>query len=166
MFKKILKFRKYDGTKIINPSDYVKTWVKAHPHGNVTIGCDSQEYSRHIKYAVTIVMHNVDENGIGHGAHVIYATIVNKDKNIKKDVYSRLWAETEYTIEAAKMLKDCGKKIVIHLDYNSNESAYSNTLYDTGIGFFKGMGYEVYGKPHAFVATHTADDLCRRGKNK
>ena len=159
-------FRKFDGTKIVDVNKYVKDWVTVHPYGNVTIGCDSQTHSRWVKYAISIVMHNVDENGIGHGAHVIYSTVVDKNKSTKKDVYSKLWAETEYTMLAAELLKDCGKKVVVHLDYNSKESEYSNMLYASGIGYVKGLGYEAFGKPHAWCATHTADALCRTAPKK
>jgi len=158
-----LVFKKYNGTIIKNVHEYVKYWVEEHPYGTVSIGCDSQEHARYIKYAVTIVMHYKDESGIGHGGHVISATYADNSKNMKSDIYTKLWAETEITIEVAKMVGDIGIKPVIHLDYNSDESEYSHVLYNAGIGFCKGMGYEAQGKPYAYAASHTADRIAKSG---
>jgi len=156
-----LSFQKYDGSKIENVHEYVKQWVKENPFGNVIIGCDSQEHARYIKYAVTIVMHFRDETGQGHGGHVIYATFQDHSKNMKSDIYTKLWAETEVTMEAAKAVGDIGKKPSIHLDYNSDENQYSHVLYNAGLGFCKSMGYEAFGKPYAWVATATADRVAK-----
>lgn len=107
-------------------------------------------------------MHRIDENGMGKGAHVIYATYLDRDKNVKTDFYTKLWAEAEYTIKAVQMFDNCNKKIEVHLDYNSDDSAYSNVLYKTGIGYAKGMGYEAKGKPYAWAASHVADGICKK----
>ena len=156
-----LKFHKFDGTYIDNVSEYVDKWVKEHPHCSVTIGCDSQKHSRHIQYAVSIVMHNVDEYGIGKGAHCIYATVIDKNKQLKKDIYTKLWGEVVIAVEAAKIIEKCGKKITIHLDYNSDESYMSNVLYSSGIGYASSFGFKAYGKPDAFCASIVSDKLCR-----
>ena len=167
-----LEFKKYDGTLIKDVHEYVKYWVEENPHGTVTIGCDSQEHSRYIKYAVTIVMHHRSaiegKNGEvtyhGHGGHVIFASYHDHTKNMKSDIYTKLWAETEVTIEVAKLIGDIGVKPVIHLDYNSDETQYSHVLYNAGIGFAKGMGFEAFGKPYAWAASHTADKIAKGGR--
>lgn len=159
--KNKLIFKKINETIIKDVNQYVKNWVTNHPYGEVTIGCDSQQHTSYIKYSTVIVMHTIDEFGIGHGAHVISSSIIDKSKNVKSDIYTKLWAEAEYTLQAAQMLDGCTKNIKIHLDYNSKESEYSNVLYAAGIGFIKGMGYEAEGKPHAWAATHVADDICK-----
>lgn len=156
-----LVWKKYDGTLIKNVSDYVKNWTENHIYGSVTIGCDSQEHSKYIKYSVSICMHDVDESGIGHGAHVIFASFYDKDKNMKTNIYTKLWAEAEISVEAALQLKDCKMKIMVHLDYSSDENRYSNILYKAGIGYVKGMGFDALGKPHAWAATHVGDSLCK-----
>lgn len=172
----LLVFKKFDGSVIQDVNKYVKDWVKENPYGTVTIGCDSQEFARYVKYAVVIVMHIKDRYDVGHGAHVIDTIIFDKDMKTrhgfipKKDgskefdtsrLHSKLWKEVELTIQVAQMLDGCNKKIIIHLDYNSKESEVSNALYASGIGFAQGMGYEAYGKPWAWASTHTADALCR-----
>jgi|AntAceMinimDraft_16_1070373.scaffolds.fasta_scaffold63038_1 predicted RNase H-related nuclease YkuK (DUF458 family) len=156
-----LIFKKVDETIIKDVNQYVKDWVIDHPYGEVTIGCDSQQHTHYIKYSIVIVMHVVDEFKIGHGAHVISSSITDRSKNLKSDIYSKLWAEAEYTIKAAQMIDGCTKDIKIHLDYNSKETEYSNVLYSAGLGYVKGMGYEAEGKPHAWAATHVADDICK-----
>jgi len=177
-----LAFRKLDGTAIGNVSQYVKNWITEYPYGEIIIGCDSQEHSRYVKYAIVIVMHVFFESKydnpdrVGNGAHVIKAIIFDKNyktpkgamkiKEGRRDfntstIHGRLWKEVELTIEAAQMLEGCQKKIMIHIDYNSDESAASHTLYASGIGYANGMGYEAKGKPFSYVATHTADRLCR-----
>jgi len=168
MTNKELVFKKIDGTVIDDVSKYVKDWIVEHPYADVTIGCDSQAFARYIKYSVVIVMHMFHESKesnpqrTGNGAHVISATIIDKDRSLKSDLYTKLWAEAMYTVQAAQMLDNCVKNVTIHLDYNSKEDAYSNVLYASGIGFVKGMGYEAVGKPYAWAATHAADDLCKR----
>jgi len=159
-----LVFKKYDGTVIEDVQVYVKEWVRENPHGTVTIGCDSQEHARYIKYAVSIVMHFKDATGHGHGGHVIDAVFIDNSKNMKSDVYTKLWAETEITIEVAKMVGNIGRTIKVHLDYNSDEKEYSHVLYNAGIGYVKSLGYEAYGKPYAWAASHTADRVAKSGR--
>jgi uncharacterized protein len=160
-----LKFHKFDGTFIENVNEYVKLWIKEHPYCTVTIGCDSQEHARHIQYAVTICLHNKDRYGIGHGAHVVVAQYKDSNRNMKSDIYTKLWGEAELTIEAAQMIESAAlefhKKITIHLDYNSDENEYSNVLYAAGIGYAQSMGFEAVGKPWAYAASSVADRYCR-----
>ena len=170
-----LVFKKFDGTVIEDVNKYVKDWVMENPYGTVTIGCDSQEFARYVKYAIVIIMHFKDKYDIGHGAHVISAILFDKDMKTKygyvekggsKDfdtsrLYNKLWKEAELTIQAAQMLQGCDKKIRIHLDYNSKEEEVSNALYASGIGYATSFGYEAYGKPWAWCSTHVADALCR-----
>jgi len=164
--KATLTFKKQDGTVIKDIHEYVKYWVEENPYGEITIGCDSQEHSKFIKYAVSIVMHYRDEMGMGHGGHVISAVYVDNSKTMKSDIYTKLWAETEITIEVAKIVGDIGKKPVIHLDYNSDEGEYSHVLYNAGLGYCKGLGYEAMGKPWAWCASHTADKIAKSGRMK
>ena len=159
-----LIFKKYDGTLIKDVHEYVKTWVKDNPCGTVTIGCDSQEHSRYIKYAVTIVMHYKDAYGIGHGGHVIYASFQDNSKNMKSDVFTKLWAETEITLEAARQMGDVGIKPVIHLDYNSDATKYSHVLYSAGIGYCAAAGYQAFGKPDAWASSSCSDRLAKSGR--
>ena len=169
MEKHSLDWRKYDGTPIEDVTSYVKDWVTKWPNGEIMIGCDSQEHTKHIKYSVSINMHMVDKYGMGRGGHVIFANVIDRSKNMKSDLYSKLWTEAELSVQAAQEL-DLDKKIklVIHLDYNSKEEKYSHVLYNAGIGYVKGMlGIEdVYGKPDAWAATHSSDAICKNKQAK
>jgi predicted RNase H-related nuclease YkuK (DUF458 family) len=171
-----LNFKKFDGTVIKDINQYVKDWAAKNPYGDVVIGCDSQEHARYVKYAVAIVMHAKDKYGMGKGAHVIKAVIVDKSHKTPKfarkiengkinfdttALQGKLWKEVELTIQAAQMLSNCDLKIKVHVDYNSDDKAASHILYASGIGFANGMGFEAEGKPHAWAATHVADSLCR-----
>ena len=171
-----LVFRKFDGTLIEDVNTYVKNWSKENPYGQVIIGCDSQEHSKYVTYAIAIVMHYKDRWGGGHGAHVIKSVMKDykfrtpdgtlKIKNGKKSfdtsvLQGKLWREVELTVQAAKLLKDCDLKIRIHVDYNSKENEMSNVLYASGIGYAQGMGFEAEGKPYAWAASKVADALCR-----
>lgn len=158
-----LVFKKFDGTLIKDVNKYVNDFIVENPYTDITIGCDSQEHAKYIKYSVVIVMHRKDKYGGGHGAHVINANYIDKSKTIKSDIYSKLWAEAELTIETAKMLDldNYSNSIKVHLDYNSKEEEYSNVLYSAGIGYVKGMGFEAFGKPHAWAASNVADGFCK-----
>lgn len=173
---KDLEFRKFDGTPIEDVNAYVSNWAKENPYGQIIIGCDSQEHTRYVTYAIAIVMHFKDKWGGGHGAHAIKCVIKDtkhktppgmlKIKDGKKSfdtsvLQGKLWKEVEYTIQTAKMLDGCDLKIKIHVDYNSDEGEMSNVLYAPGVGYAQGMGYEAEGKPHAWAASKVADALCR-----
>ena len=100
-----LKWRKYDGTFIENISEYVQKWIEKWPDGEIMIGCDSQEHSRYIKYSVSINMHMIDPYGIGRGGHIVFANFIDHSKNIKSDLYSKLWTEAELSVAAADSLE-------------------------------------------------------------
>jgi len=163
IIERTLIFKKIDGEIINDVNNYVNNYIKENPYIDITIGCDSQEHSKYIKYSVVIVMHKLDKYGVGHGAHVINANYIDTSKTIKSDIYSKLWVEAELTIQTAQMLnlKNYFKNIKIHLDYNSKEEEFSNVLYSSGMGFVKGMGFEAYGKPYAWAASSVADRNCR-----
>jgi len=178
-----LQFKKQDGTLIPDVNQYVKDWIKDYPHGEVYIGCDSQEYSGHVSYAVVIVMHrfiesakeNPDRNG--KGAHVIISKIRDTENKTPKNNYTydkngkkhfntsilapKLWKEVELSIEAAKLLDIGRERVKIHIDYNSKEDTGSHMLYASGLGYVEGMGYEAVGKPGANVASIIADWFAR-----
>ena len=165
-----LEWKKYNGHKINNVAQYVKTWSDNNPHGQIIIGCDSQVHRKCIKYSVSICLHMIDENKIGHGAHVIFANHFDTNKALRKDVMQKLWVETLISMEAAEEVKSLFTKddpqIEVHLDYNSDPQYYSNSLYKNGIGIFEGMGYKAYGKPYAFGASHASDALCKNKQAK
>lgn len=169
---KKLDWKKYDGTPIPDVKSYLQAWMAEWPLGEIMIGCDSQAHTSHIKYSVTLNMHMIDEGGIGKGGHIIFANILDTTKSIKNDLYTKLWAEVEYSVMAAQEIdaENLGARIIIHLDYNSKPEKYSNVLYSGGLGYVRGMlpyqNVEVYGKPDAWAASHSADALCKNKQAK
>ena len=197
-----LVFKNYKGEVIENVEQYIADWVTENPHGSIMVGCDSQAHTKYIKYSVSICLHMKDESGLGHGAHVIFSNYIDSDRNLKTDIYTKLWAEAELSVNAAIKARkgletvkseiqshneavmhsafneglepeDCGglrddidMKVVVHLDFSSDEDRYSNVLYSSGIGFVRGMGFEAYGKPDAWAASHTSDALCKNKQAK
>lgn len=152
-------FKDISGNEIQDLQDYVTKWVKKNEDSEIFIGCDSQEYKERITYAVSVCLYR-----IGNGAHVI----VKKEHEYKKEGYDslknilpKLWNEVVKSVEVAETLKDVGKKITIHLDYNSSKNDKSNQLYESGIGFVKSLGFLAEGKPDAWSATKVADKYCR-----
>lgn len=162
-----LIFKKEDGIIIDNVEKYVKDWAQENPYGNIIIGCDSQIHGRKIKYSVVICMHYKDAAGQGHGAHVISCNIWEKRLKMskKEEMPYKLWKEAEYVLQVAQMIDNDDevfkKRISVHLDFNSNETAGSNIVYHSGLGLIRGMGYAAIGKPNAPIASHTADHYCR-----
>ena len=78
------------------------------------------------------------------------------------DKWTRLWKETEYSIEVAEWLKEKIKvKIQIDLDYNLDEKHFSSKLVQASKGWATSLGYEVNLKPDMQVATRAADYQCR-----
>lgn len=166
MEKKLI-FKKITGEVIENVEQYVKDWTKNNPFGRVIIGCDSQIHGRRVKYSIAIVMHYIDRVGGGHGGHVLIADIWEKRmaKSPLEEMPSKLWKEAEYVLIAAQMVDGNDeifkKRITLHLDYSDNAKDKSNIMFAAGLGYLTGMGYNAEGKPHAYVATHTADAFCR-----
>jgi len=155
------EFQKYTGERIEDINEYVKAFMKDNPHTKILIGCDSQEHSRYIKYSVNIIMHRFDAAGIGHGGHAVFAPVIDKNKNMKSDIFTKLWSEVVHVVNVARLIGDIGVKPVIHLDYNSDENEYSNVLYSAGIGYAKAFGFEAYGKPDAWVASIVCDRVVK-----
>jgi len=165
--EKNLTFKRLSGELIEDVETYVKNWTKENPYGSVIIGCDSQMHGRRIKYSVAIVMHRIDNMGIGHGAHVLIADMWEKRKTSSpiEEMPSKLWKEAELTLIAAQMVdgndEAFKKRLMLHLDFSNNAKDKSNMMFASGLGYLEGMGYRAEGKPHAYVATHTADAFCR-----
>jgi len=147
------KFIQTNGKVIDDLFGYVKEWVEKHPISEIHIGCDSQEVSGKVNYVTAICLYQ-----LGKGAHIIY-----KKERVPaiNNMYTKLWPEVVKAVEAAEMLKDIGMRIVVHVDYNSDKTEKSNSLYESGLGYIKSMGFEATGKPNAWAASKCADNYCR-----
>lgn len=136
------------------------------PQSLVYIGCDSQRYMDkqsiwHASYSTAVVIHNIDDNGIGHGARVFIETIRMVDyDNHKSRPFSRMMQECYLAVEAYQQLEEelLEYGVEIHLDINKSEMHGSNVALGAAVGYAKGVtGRPVKTKPDAFAASFVAD---------
>jgi len=147
-------FKKFGGQKIQDVSLYVKEYLEKYPDVKVYIGTDSVQMRLATTYATAICLWH-----IGNGAHVIFE---RQRLEKTRDLFTRLWKETEISIKIANKLRDSiGVESIIDLDINPSEKYKSNMAHDAAMGMVKGYGFEARSKPDAWAATCAADLLCR-----
>jgi predicted RNase H-related nuclease YkuK (DUF458 family) len=146
-------FRTVDGVPV-NVINHTLEILKKYPTVVVHIGTDSQTKSRKTKYS-TVIAYRYGSRGV----HYIYC--MNIFPKIR-DTFTRLFKEAELSLEIATWLSDqINLKIEIDMDYNSDESRFSNKLVDQAKGWALGLGYKVNIKPNNQIATKAADHHCR-----
>lgn len=152
-----MKFKKLTENKGFEVAEYCKQYLKDREGLDIKIylGCDSQNRGNWTTYATTIVFH-VQETG----CHVIY----KKEKlPVINDMWTRLWAEAERSIETAVYLRDAGITIdTIDLDYNIDPSHKSNKLVAAAVGYVESLGFKARVKPDLLPAVYAADDIAHK----
>ena len=79
-----------------------------------------------------------------------------------KDIWTRLWKETELSIQIAQELKSNKKiSLEIDMDYNEDNRFYSNKLVSVAKGWANSLGFKVNIKPYRQIATSAADYLSK-----
>jgi predicted RNase H-related nuclease YkuK (DUF458 family) len=168
-------FKLLNGKEIDNLGDYIRNYYNQNPKIKIYVGTDSIQNGKFTKYVTTVAMlhpEHIDENGkfhFGSGVHLVY-----RRQNIKKikDVYTRLFHETELSIELANYVHDSLKNIwksptnnkkipIVHLDFNAEPNFKSYQVYDVSMGYISGLGFEVFSKPSAWCASVASDWLCK-----
>ena len=141
----------------------------------VYIGCDS---SRHkdangdwmANYTTAIVVHNIDENGIGRGARVFCDSHTLRDYDQKHDrPMMRMMQEAYHAVEAYQQLEDelILREVEVHLDVNGDPKHGSNCAMKATMGYVRGVtGRDVLIKPYAFAASYAADHGVRGKFNR
>lgn len=147
------KFRKSDGTYLLDVKQYVEDWINHHPNCELHVGCDSKRRGNNVKYAVSICLRD-----LGNGVHELHANTIIKDIS---DNFTRLWEEVHMSVELAKELNTIGKPITVHVDFNSEPQFLSNRLYEASMGFIKSYGYKAISKPNAWAASSGAHGHCQ-----
>ena len=136
------------------------------PQARIYIGCDSQRYMDkqsiwHASYSTAVVVHNIDDNGVGHGARVFIETVRMVDyDNHKSKPFSRMMQECYLAVEAYQQLEEelLEYGVEIHLDINKSAMHGSNVALNAAVGYAKGVtGRPVMTKPDAFAASFVAD---------
>jgi len=142
-----------DGSRV-DLDEYVIRMKANHPNVEIYVGCDSQNYSGYTVYVTTVLFRFSSQ-----GAQVIY--LKEKVDRIR-DMWTRLWAETERSIQLAVHLKStCGVSVKqIDMDYNSDPNYPSNKLISPAMGYAESYGFTAKTKPSLLMATWAANVLC------
>jgi predicted RNase H-related nuclease YkuK (DUF458 family) len=167
-------FKMFGGKEIEDLGEYLRNYYERNPRIRVYVGTDSLQNGKYTKYVTTICMvhpEHIDEKGMFHygtGVHVIYR---RENLNRIRDIFTRLWHETELSFEVAQLvhesLKDVWKQPlniekvpIVHLDFSSQPKYKSHQAHDVSVGYIKGNGFHVETKPNAWCATVASDWLC------
>jgi uncharacterized protein len=147
-------FRKVSGERV----DVVKHTLeilKDNPNVEIHIGTDSQNKKHETRYA-TVIAYHYNSRGVHYIVHTQRVNRIN-------DIFTRLWKETELSLEVAEWLSQhiSNIKIQIDMDYNSDEDHKSNKLISACQGWATSLGYKVNVKPFSQIATHAADHHCQ-----
>ncbi len=169
-------FKLLGGKGIDNLGEYLRKYYIENPNVKFYVGTDSLQNGKYTKYVTTVAMRHpehTDENGhfhYGSGVHLVF-----KKENVTRirDIFTRLWRETELSYNLANYVHDSLKDIwkqplndnkripIVHLDLNEQPKFKSNKVLDASIGYIKGMGFEVHSKPSAWCASVASDWLCK-----
>jgi len=149
-----MNFRTVNGKKV-SPIIHTRNVVKNEPHVEIHIGSDSQRVGSEIIY-VTAIAYRYPFRGV----HYIYWKEIFPPI---KDDWSRLWLETERTMQVVQPLSKefPGLRFEIDMDYNEDEYYMSNRLVSAARGWASSHGYKVNIKPNKQIATRAADYHCK-----
>lgn len=133
-----------------------------HPNLSINVGCDSVSKNGWWYY-VLVVSFRYGSNG----AHFIFqkskikAIRTIQNGRSKPDLFTKLWKESEISIQCAEYLKENNIYIdAIEMDYNASPEWLSNKLLPATSGWAKGLGYEVLDKSCVQIAIKAADHIC------
>ncbi len=141
--------------KPVNPVNYTFNIIRDNPYVEVHVGTDSQRFNGKVIY-VTAIAYRYPARGV----HYIY---FKQTFPPIRDNWTRLFKETELSLEVAKTISDNlpSLKIEIDMDYNEDEHYESHKLVSAAKGWAKSLGYKVNIKPNKQIATRAADYHCR-----
>jgi len=149
-----MKFRKLTGPPHFELAPYVKKIIEQNEgfEMRIYLGCDSQNKGVKTAYATTLVFHIASS-----GCHIIYKKELVP---IIKDMWTRLWKETEKSCEVALYLREHGIEVsTIDLDYNSDPSKKSNKLVSAAVGYVESLGFKARCKPDLLPGAYAADNI-------
>ena len=142
--------------------EFIKKFIQDNPNADIVLGSDSQRMKKkRVKFAVVVIIHYRDADGIGKGAKVFsditYETV--KDGKLSKP-FNRMMREVTLLTEVYNELEDVliERDFSIHIDVNPDPEAGSNVAYGAAKGMIWGIcGVEPVTKPHAWGASTAAD---------
>jgi len=142
--------------------EFIKEFIEERPECKVYLGADSQRLKKkRVKFATVIIVHYIDENGIGKGAKIFTDVTYEKIQDAKLSrPFNRMMTEVNKLTEVYTLLEDVliEREFEIHLDISEQKEHGSNVAH----GYAKGMIYGTVGieptfKPYAFAASCAAD---------
>lgn len=142
--------------------EFMKEFIQDRPECKVYLGVDSQRMKKkRIKYASVVIVHYIDENGVGKGAKVfadvLYEQAINE--NLSRP-FQRMMREVSIVTEVYNQLEDVllEREFEIHLDISSDPKNGSNVAHGAAKGMIWGViGVEPITKPFSFAASCAAD---------
>lgn len=147
--------------------DEIKEYLSAvSEQSRVYIGCDSSRHKNRngdwcAQYTTAVVVHNIDDHGIGHGCRVFCDSHTLRDYDQRSDRPAmRMMQEAYHAVEAYQQLEDelIMREVEVHLDVNADPKHGSNCAMSMTMGYVRGVtGREVMIKPDAFAASYAAD---------
>jgi len=148
--------------------EYIKEFIEERPDAFIYIGADSQrQKKKRVKYAIVVIVHFIDENGVGKGAKVF--ADVSYEKQPQEDLsrpYQRMMREVAMITELYEQLEDTlmMREFEIHIDVNPKKGTGSNVAFDAAKWtIFGSTGVEPIckplneGDPYPFAASCAAD---------
>ena len=147
------EFRDIQGNKI-DAITHTQKILAENPYVQIHVGTDSQSIAKQTRY-ITVIAYRFGNRGVHY--------ILKKSGYPQiKDLWTRLWKETEMSIDVAEYIKDSlNIRPEIDMDYNEDESFKSNKLVNATRGWANSLGYKVNIKPHGQIATRAADYHCK-----
>lgn len=135
--------------------EQIKVYVaeNANAEYKVIIGTDSQTNSKETLFVTAIIIQR-----IGKGA--LFFTTRKRHRSMK-DLRSRIYTETEYSLEVVEILKEKFTEIMedvpleIHLDVG--RLGETRKLIQEVVGWVTAIGYTAKIKPDAYAASAVAD---------
>lgn len=129
--------------------------IQSNPFVEIHIGTDSQRNGEGVSY-VTAIAYRYPLKGVHYIYHKTQLPPI-------KDNWTRLWKETEMSLEIANVMSQNfpSAKFSIDMDYNDDEFYESNKLVAAAKGWAKSYGYKVNIKPTKQIATKAADYHCK-----
>ncbi|HED64371.1 MAG TPA: hypothetical protein ENJ09_02335 [Planctomycetes bacterium] len=120
----------------------------------VHVGTDSQVRGDRVHFATALAVITP-----GAGGRLLY----RRELGARMPALAqRLFREAELSIHAARLLEHrVGRRIVVHVDANSDERHRSSRYVHALAGMVRGFGFEVRVKPHSWCASRVADHLVR-----
>lgn len=162
------KIFKFKGGLVVDPIQHTIDVLKLHDDVTIYIGTDSQDRSRNSVFATAIAYRYGNK-----GVHYIYSR-----EHLKRfpSMWSRLYKETELTIEVATWFLSHfpNLNIILDFDYNVKPNSKSNSLVSLATGWSDALGLKSNIKLDCTnnflnyqmqVATRAADRECRGGCN-